>query len=127
MGQITQSLDILCTYDSNLAPDRYISTVAGFYALLPYAFEFWMDHLLDCLDDTPPDEIMEQLQQLCEKLRQLSLPSALSNNVLETAQDLDPRLTKLISEEEALLISRSWLIMKENSTLGVFHNSITFQ
>jgi len=82
-----------------------------------------MDHLLDCLDDTPPEEIMEQLQQLCQKLRQLSPPSALSNDVFETAQGLDSRLTRLISKEEALLISRSWLIMKdENSTLGIFHN-----
>ncbi|KAI0537717.1 hypothetical protein GGR58DRAFT_470502 [Xylaria digitata] len=118
ISQITQSLDILHPYSSDLALDQYVNTVAGFYALLPYASEYWIDHLLDCLEGTQSDKILEQIKQLCQKLKQLSSLSSCSNEAFETADDLDPRLARVISREEAFILNRSCLFEgQEQSTL----------
>ncbi|KAF2963927.1 hypothetical protein GQX73_g9643 [Xylaria multiplex] len=49
--------------------NRYVGAVAGFYALLPYASEYWMDHLLECLDDIQFDQRTQESQHLHQALK----------------------------------------------------------
>ncbi|KAI0424916.1 hypothetical protein F5Y09DRAFT_352946 [Xylaria sp. FL1042] len=117
ISQITQSLDLLDPGISEPALDQYASTVAGFYALLPYASEYWMDHLLDCLDGDQLEKISVQIKRLCQKLRQFSSLGSCSNDVLEAADSLDPRLTRILSREETLLISQCWLVKQREDLI----------
>lgn len=83
-----------------------------------------MDHLRDCLDGGQLEEVLEQIKRLCQRLRRLSSVGSYSNEVMEAADGLDPRLTRIISREEALLISQSWVVKQpEDSNLGTFSKS----
>ncbi|KAI0521714.1 hypothetical protein F5B22DRAFT_662043 [Xylaria bambusicola] len=122
LSQITQSLEILCPDNRNPSPARYAATVGGFYALLPYASMYWMDHVLDCLDGAQFDEILDQIKRLCQKLRQFTSLSSHSNEILEATDDLDPRLTTIISREEAALIRQSWPMKQQEALTSDQHS-----
>jgi hypothetical protein len=71
MGQILQGIYLLL--EQTGPPQYYHQTGHGLHALLPYAIEYWAEHLLDYLDMVPDTDffgqspVIRKLLELCDE------------------------------------------------------------
>ncbi|KAK6855680.1 hypothetical protein PG995_007831 [Apiospora arundinis] len=107
VAQLRQSLELL--HDVNNGNSKEVSVVLGLYALLPYARQYWVTHLLACLDLTSanhlPEEVSEILTQV-ERLTEAVMPLDGHESKENDTVEIDPRLREVLSPRSVEMIKR---------------------
>jgi hypothetical protein len=118
---ICQLKQALVLHSDSVPPERnIINTALGLYDLLPYAYEHWVDHLLDflaSLPHTPLDgshPVLVQLSELCQKLWALQ-----AINLEATRQtEIHPLLKQILSMGEVAVITANLQWRKDSTIPG---------
>ncbi|KAK7960375.1 Vegetative incompatibility protein HET-E-1 [Apiospora saccharicola] len=111
VAQLSQSLNLLD--DSNSANNNEIDIALELYALLPYAQEYWVTHLLACLQladasqlPAGVSDIVTQVERLKDAIHASKAASGETELVDCASLEIDSSFREILSPSSVLMIAR---------------------